>query len=43
MLLRRVKEILLEIGFTEEMRTTWGGKKVLHTLVHYSAYPRKQI
>ena len=26
--LKRVKEILLKIGFIEEMRTTWGNKEV---------------
>ena len=35
---RIILEVLLEIGFIKEMRTTWGNKKVPQTLFHYSAY-----
>ena len=35
-----VKEILLEIGFIEKMRTTYGNKKVYQTLFHYSHYAK---
>ena len=38
-----LKGILLEIGFIEETRTTWGNKKMLQTLFHYSSYSRKYI
>ena len=33
-----LKEILLEIGFIEEMRTTWGNKEVPQSLNHDSSY-----
>ena len=35
------KEILLEIGFIEEMRTTWEYKEVPQTFFHYWRYLRK--
>ena len=34
--LNRCQYIPHEIGFIEEMRTTWGDKEVPHTLFHYS-------
>ena len=37
----RIKEILLEIGLIEEMRTTWGNKKVPHTFFHNFPYLQK--
>ena len=36
-----VEEILLEIGFVEEMRTIWGNKKVPQTFFHNFLYLRK--
>ena len=36
-----VKEILLEIGFIEEMRTIWGNKEVPQTFFHNFLYLRK--
>ena len=36
-----LKEIVLEIGFIEEMRITWGNTKVPKTLFHYSSYSLK--
>ena len=36
-----LEEILLEIGFIEEMRTTWGYKEVPQTFFHNSPYLRK--
>ena len=33
--------MLLEIGFIEEIRTTWGSKKVPKTLFYYFPYPPK--
>ena len=35
------EEILLEIAFTEEMRTTWANRKVHQTFFHDSFYLRK--
>ena len=36
-----VKEMLLEIGFIEEMRTTWGNKKVPQTFFpQFSSFPK---
>ena len=35
------KEILLEIGFIEEMRTIWGNKEVPQTFFHNFLYLRK--
>ena len=32
---------MLEIGFIEQMRTTWGNKKVSQTFFHNSPYSRK--
>ena len=29
-----IKEILLEIGFIDKMRTTWGNKEAPHTFFH---------
>ena len=36
-----VKEILLEMGFIEEMRTIWGDKEVPETFFHNFLYLRK--
>ena len=36
-----LKEILLKIGFIEEMRTTWGNEAVSQTFFHNSPYSRK--
>ena len=36
-----VKEILLEIAFSEEMRASWGNKVVPQTFFHNSFYSRK--
>ena len=35
------KELLLEIGYIEQMRTTRGNKEVLQTLFDYSFSPQK--
>ena len=43
----RYKEKLLEIGFIEDIMTTWGNKENgafnLASLDHFSLYPRKKI
>ena len=36
-----VKEVLLEIGFIEEMRTIWSNKEVPQTFFHNSLYFRE--
>ena len=36
-----MKEILLVIGFKEEMNIAWGNKKVLQTLFYCDPYLRK--
>ena len=36
-----IKEILLEIGFIEEIRTTWGNEEVPQNFFHNSLYSRK--
>ena len=38
-----LKEILLEIGFVEEMRTTWGNEEVPQTFSHNFPYSRKYL
>ena len=35
------KELLLEISYIEQMRTTRGNKEVPETLLHYSFCPHK--
>ena len=40
---KSIKEILLEIGFIEEIRTTSGNKEVPQILIHVSLYTRKSI
>ena len=39
--LNRIKEILLKVGFIEEMSTTRGDKQVPEILLLYSPNPRK--
>ena len=38
-----LKEILLEIGFVEEMRSTWGNKEVPQTFSPNTPYSRKYV
>ena len=37
----QLKEILLEIGFIEEMRTTWGNNEVPQVFLPNSLYSRE--
>ena len=39
--MRPILQILLEIAFIEEMRTTWGNKEVPQTFFYNSPYSRK--
>ena len=39
----RFKEILLKIGFIEELRTTRGNKELPQTFFHYSPYSQKYV
>ena len=38
-----LKEILLEIGFIEDMRANWGNEEVPQTFFHNSPYSRKYV
>ena len=40
-LFKKVKEVQLEIGFIEEMKTIWSNKKVLQTFFHNPLYSQK--
>ena len=40
---KKAKEVLLEIGFIEEIRTTCGNKEMPQTFFHNCSYSRKYV